>query len=321
MSLAWSAVPCFFMVTGSLMHDAKSFSIKKHLKKILITYGILCVWKVIYFVLYYIAIDIHFSKVELVNYLFLFGSISGIDTGHLWFMYAYLLVLIFYPISYFIISVNNRMLEIYFVILLFIAGIGIHTIQFLTTLLVEFFGFQSININALYQIIPFGSYRNMLFYFVLGAILFKKKQYIIDFLNKKSISKYLIITGIMVGILGNMLIKFAFTNSFRWQGIYLADGYNQLFTMVMSVGIYLFFLILPKSKFLENFADSIGKNTMGIYFLHMPVLHMFSIILYSYFVPYYSFGLNILKTIFVAIFCLIITKLIKKIPYVRILVK
>ena len=125
----------------------------------------------------------------------------------------------------------------------------------------------------------------------------------------------------MVGILGNMLIKFAFTNSFRWQGIYLADGYNQLFTMVMSVGIYLFFLILPKSKFLENFADSIGKNTMGIYFLHMPVLHMFSIILYSYFVPYYSFGLNILKTIFVAIFCLIITKLIKKIPYVRILVK
>lgn len=97
MAMAWAAVPNFFFVTGGLMHQSKELKWKKYLNKLLRAYIVLCVWKLLYLLFYSTFQEVTFSKTDLIEYLFVFGDISGVDAGHIWFMYAYLFVLLFLP--------------------------------------------------------------------------------------------------------------------------------------------------------------------------------------------------------------------------------
>lgn len=60
----------------------------------------LAVWKIIYLLVTctYAKVDISISK--LFEYVFLFGNLDGVKTGAMWFMTAYLLVLLFYPLTW-----------------------------------------------------------------------------------------------------------------------------------------------------------------------------------------------------------------------------
>ncbi len=49
MSMCWLAVPCFFMCTGAIYCN-KDLSFDKWKKKLVNTYIVLVVWKVIYFI-------------------------------------------------------------------------------------------------------------------------------------------------------------------------------------------------------------------------------------------------------------------------------
>ena len=81
MAMAWAAVPNFFFVTGGLMHQSKELKWKKYLNKLLRAYIVLCVWKLLYLLFYSTFQEVTFSKTDLIEYLFMFGDISGVTEG------------------------------------------------------------------------------------------------------------------------------------------------------------------------------------------------------------------------------------------------
>ena len=64
-------------------------------------------WKVIYLVISFVILDVSFSKVELMKYLFLFGKIANVLSEVMWYMVALILVTLFYPILYFLLKDEN----------------------------------------------------------------------------------------------------------------------------------------------------------------------------------------------------------------------
>ena len=129
------------------------------------------------------------------------------------------------------------------------------------------------------------------------------------------------ILTIIIGTLGLVFVKHYETGTFTWNNTYLTNGYSRLMTAVLSLGLYLLIQNLPVKKVGRFLAKWFGTNTMGIYYLHMPLLVFFQVNLGPYFEEYYSFGANILKTFVALLICTGITLVLKRIPGLKVLVE
>lgn len=119
------------------------------------------------------------------------------------------------------------------------------------------------------------------------------------------------------GLAGLLLIKYGQTGSFRWQGIYLKDGYTWCSTAVLAVGMYLVIQNSERKFWRFQVMQCIGKNTMGIFYLHILVLNMMQRYVFGYLTEYYSWFFNLVKAVIVVMICLAITCLGKKLPLIR----
>ena len=322
MSLAWAAVPCFFLVTGGLMHKNEKFERGKYFRRIVKVYIVLSIWKLIYLVVYGIMNHVTFTKVELVKYLFLFGDISNVDTGLMWFMYAYLTALLFFPITYFLFhnGKDGRRILVYIAVLLFARSIFVTSVDFLLENMTKVLHLNTISIQQITMINPYGSYPNMMFYFVVGALLLEYRSKIEHYLKKyKSVHGFSLIL-IIVGMIGLLLIKFYDIHSFRWQGVYLQNGYNRFATLLLAIGMYLLIQSMEGNRLSRFLAEYIGKETMGIYYLHFPITAILLKYINPLIVDQYSLGLNVIKTVIVLALCIFITRVLKRVPFVKKLV-
>ncbi len=93
-------------------------------------------------------------------------------------------------------------------------------------------------------------------------------------------------------------------------------------TELISIAFFLLFMAYEDEwYFLNHFlARHIGRYTMGIYYLHYILLAACSIYFYPMIHKYYSFMANGIKTVLVTLVCVVVTMLLKKIPWVRNLV-
>ncbi len=322
MAAAWAAVPCFFLVSGGLMHQSHKFGWKKYFFKLFRTYLILCVWKILYLIFFSFLQEITFSKVELVQYIFMFGEISGVDTGPMWFMYAYILVLIFYPVSRFLYTGGTEGQQIlkFVLVILFVCSFVVTAGNFLFENLSQMTGRNLLEIS-ISTVIPFGSDTNMLFFFILGAFLFGYRGKIKKYMTNHHCRLWLPAVMVVAGTAGLVFVKYCATGSVTWDGEYITNGYSRLMTVILSVGMFLFFQNCPVGKVGRFIARQIGTRTMGIYYLHWLLLALAKDEFSQYIIEYYSFGLNILKTIIAVVICALITAALKKIPVVGELVK
>lgn len=322
MASAWGAVPCFFMVTGGLMHRSEKINWRKYIWRCIRIYICLCIWKLIYLLWFAMLGTVSFSKLELVQYLFLFGDIEGVSTGLMWFMYAYLAAMLFYPVSHFLFFGGKEGKKIFFhlMVLVFSGSIGITVINFGFQVLSDLTGKGLMNVSALSKIIPIGSYPNMIFYFLIGAFLFLYHEKLQEWFKQKTGRVVIPILLILVGIVGLLLVKFEAVGTFRWDGIYFENGYNRFSTLILAVGMYFLSLCIDHLKYLNKILGYIGKETMGIFYLHFPVLALYWTYWNEQMTSYYSLVLNLVKTVIVVIICIAITKILKKIPIVRQLV-
>jgi surface polysaccharide O-acyltransferase-like enzyme len=335
MSAAWGAVPCFFLVSGGVMHQAKDFNWKKYGTKLLRIYAVLCAWKLIYLITFGLWQEVTFSKLEVVNYLFLFGSIENVNTGVMWFMYAYLMVLLFYPVSYYLYRNKDGGKKV----LLFVLGI-LFVDSFLvpeTKFILEYLLHISIptvlgavdpgNALQLYNrqmdiqtLNPFGNWTNMLFFFLLGAFLLEKQIEIKEKLDACRGRIWIPSLLIAIGITGLTGEKYCETGIICWGGIYISNGYYRVFTLILAIGMYLLAQNWRIRYIGHVVAHWVGTETVGIYYLHFVLLAFFQENFSIYYEKYYSFGLNVLKTVIMLIVCTVLTALFRKIPLVRILV-
>ena len=319
MLLAWSAVPCFFMVTGGLMHCMKDFVWKKYIRKILRTYIGLSAWKAIYLICFG-GIQKRFAASSIVGYLFFFDDLEGINTDSMWFMSAYIAVMIFYPISYYLIqSAIGMKLYIYIMILLLFGGMIIPTLNYWIYYIGKINPFEIPNASKMLQLNPFGNYSHMLFYFLLGGIIFKYRNREIEWFKRKK-KEWISTSAILIGLFGLVVAKYVQTGSLKWMNIYLESGYSHIFTLVLSVGIYFFVMNLKDSQINYKIGKIIGRNTMGIYYMHIPAIYVINQMVSKAGWEHNSLLSHTIRTVLVVVICSCLTIFIKKIPVIKRLV-
>ena len=121
-------------------------------------------------------------------------------------------------------------------------------------------------------------------------------------------------------MIGLLLIKFYDIHSFRWQGVYLQKGYNRFATLLLAIGMYLLIQSMEGNRLSRFLAEYIGKETMGIYYLHFPITAILLKYINPLIVDQYSLGLNVIKTVIVLALCIFITRVLKRVPFVKKLV-
>ncbi|MDE6141058.1 MAG: acyltransferase [Bacilli bacterium] len=324
MLVAWGAVPCFFMVSGGVLHNSAKFDWKRWGYRIIKTYIVLAVWKIIYFLYFWSVSPFSFIKSQFVRYLFFLGEMEHVSTGLLWFMYAYLMALFFLPVSRFLLS-NGKSGErvlIFVAILLFTGGICIPTANMLCEVLSRSVGKGICDITSVIQVIPIGgNWKNMLFYFVIGAFFFRYHIQIKAWIIGKK-WRWTLFSGLMLaGISGLLVIKFLQTGSIRWEGIYLKNGYDWIATGFLSIGLYLFFMMKEKTGVVDFCLQYVGRNTMGIYYMHWIVCDLFRKLWEIRFEGHYSVFYNLFKTGIVTGVCMIFIEIAKRIPGIKELVR
>ncbi|MGN0478228.1 MAG: acyltransferase family protein [Hominenteromicrobium sp.] len=325
MAAAWAACPLFFMAAGAVQLLSAHWKWKKYFLRLLNTYAVLVVWKALYLGIYAGLNTLYFSKAGLVQYLFFFGSLDGVTTGHLWFMYAYLMQLLLLPALWHLYHAGpgGKKALLFLTLAAYAGSSFVRSADLLLGIISQAAQINRLSLSGLGLVMPFGTYAHMTVYFVLGAFLHADQARIAE-LPAEKLHRHIPIPLLSalaagLGLLGLLCIKFYQTGSFRWENTYLTDGYYWFSTLLMSVGLYtaIQHAYSGKSAFARGFSRVLGTRTQAIYYLHMPVLSLLERYLYPCLTEYYSFALNIGKTLAVVLICLMVTALLERIPLVR----
>lgn len=316
MTLAWAAVPCFMMITGNLLQRSRSFIWTKYLKRLIVTYFTIVFWKAVYYLVYHYMIPASTSTIDLVQYLFFFKPLDYIQDGVMWYMNAYLMVMLLYPVLHYLIK-NNINLYLYLLFLSFFSGIVIPSLDFIAKAIFDRLINGSFSVEGVNVIFPFIQWGNMLFFFLLGGYLSNVETKI-----RQTIKNWIIpLVFILAGGSLLMIVKKIDSGTFLWRGIYIENGYSHFATVIMSIGLYEFFAMIKENRFLLFIGHLWGKTTMGIYYLHFLFLGVLNITLFPIWHIQGSLLVNLIKTLFISTACSAITIICRKIPVIRIFFK
>ncbi len=312
MLICWSAVPMFFMTTGAIFLNRK-FDYIKWRKRIVKTYLVLVVWKIIYliFFLYIKNMNVwQMSKISIFQYVFLFGSLTGVQDGHMWFISAYLAVILLYPIILLCFNEKSDEYKHYLktiFVLIIIGTFGMCDFSILLNTMTKVFNKNSISLVGVKNIISLGNYSNSIIFFIIGGILNKYK------LSEKYSTKKVVLTsfiGIIVGIIGLIFLRYQMTHTFTWDYVWLSNGYYHISTLILSIS--LFILIQTIAKKSNKIINIVAQNTLGIFYIHIII-----IILIEMFVKTNGIVYNLIKTILTLIISTLICCLLKKVKVVK----
>ncbi len=296
-----AAVPLFYMLSGCFLLDEKNNDYSKFYKKILKVFLQTLFWSFIYIVIYKL-----FMHQDISIYQTTIKAIFREQVGHLWYMYP---LIGLYVLTPFVSKLYNKLTEKEKIILL---SIVFFLPVILSTIQVKFWSYISIP--------KFAIFFPELGLFVLGRYLYENKDKLIN--KKVSIASFI---GIIVGLISIVVLAYMYI---KMEGISSTKpyfDYNKIPNVLLDVSIFTFVLSISKS--LEKLPDriktiinTIGKNSGGIYFVHMIFMHLFP-------------SINILGLRFTAnegrylymlsgaalyfIFSLVATIIIKKIPLLK----
>ena len=320
MSICWLAVPCFFMCTGAIYCN-KNMDFKKWIIKLLSTYGVLIVWKIIYLIFFVIVnnLDIGiYNKIDIIKYVFFFGNLSKVDDSLMWFMYAYLTVLICSPVFHGFFDMQKKTEKILYVILFLIVFFNfiVRDLNIIIDFIARTFAKKSFNLDSIKTINPFSNYGSMLAWYLIGGLLYKHNIY-----NNAKIKKWIVVTlsiiGMIIATIGLLCIKYYYTKSFKWGGVYLPTGYSTGMVLLLSVCFFILFQGINVNDKLYKAISLVGQNTMGIYYLHILAIIVLNKTLFIHFHLNDGVFYNLVKTALAVSASLLITIFLKKIPVVR----
>ena len=245
------AVPIFFIISGYFTFERNDLN--NVLKNRIVTVLKIFCWA---FALYILSHIIHYKSLYVIyivaqniSSLFFFNNI--IPEEHIWYIHAYLYVLI---IFLFVNKYNLYKPLLYATPILMVAGLFLGKYHEIIT---------GNNIPIFYS-------RNFLFtglpFFFLGYLI-KKNEKIIN----RYISKNTAIVGIFIFLVTGFVEEFAF-------GIYDNTGDLYISSAFMSTALFILFLKIDYKK--ENFVSKIGKNDcLYIYIFHIFLLNEISFLM------------------------------------------
>lgn len=311
MLIAWAAVPCFLMCSGYILLF-KTEKLRNSISRILRTVFVMIAWKGLYYLFYYYTAGVRAQAREMIEYLFFFGSIQGINIGHFWFMNAYILCLCLLPIITPAFAQKKVDSILWVVLMCYLPNQLLYGIQYVLNTIMQGAA-NSISISGCSRVFPFsGGHSFSIPFFLLGGIL----RLLEDSSEKYRRNKVPI--GVLlfaVGFAGLAIIKHGQCGTWRWGGAYLDAGYQWNSTVLMSVGLFIILQRMSSNRIALFLAKHIGKNTMGIFYLHVPMLAWSAHYIYPK-LPC-AVWVNFAKTVSVIVATVLITSGIRRIPYLR----
>lgn len=314
-----AAVPCFFLVSGAVFLS-RPLSMEKHIRRIIRFYLTVTIWRFIYLIFYHACgAPLNGSLRTLGSYLFFFQTLEGVETSHFWFMDAYLTVLLFAPLLH-ILMREHRKLALYTAALLFLFNQLITDGNLLFALIGEALGKPAWDISSFAEINPYSfRYSNYMLYYLLGGLLME---------NRHRFSKKTCGLAAAGGLLGLLLIKYIQSGTFLWQGLPITSAYYWISTMALACGIFLLITKLestlfssseknPVSGFLIWFAKTIGSSSLGIFYLHIPLIFLLTPLIFEKLAPWNGWILNMLESLLIAGIAYAITSICRHLPLIR----
>lgn len=304
MMTSWLAVPCFMMVSGILVGRKEKADISWCIQKIAIVYIGISAWHFIYLIIQILFFNLRYGLKDIFCCVFLFKSLEGATTDVTWYMQSYIFVMMFTPIISYLYhqGKNGKRLLFYIMSILFVQSILLPELSFWISTQFAKFG----------SMLPFNYFGNMLFFYILGIICFDYKDTILCYLNRVRLSLIFV-----VGLVILIFTRYAQNDSFRWDGVYLENGYNRIGTIIMAFALFALICYYEQPKWIEKISGLIGKNTLGIYYWHYLLLMLLSRYTYHYLESYRSVMLNIVKVFVLLIVSNLLTEIMKKFPGLR----
>lgn len=305
-----TAVPCFFLVSGALFFS-RPFTVKRHVVRMVNLYAALVCWRALYLLFYHMLYGAAAGMLrDLLSYLFLFASLDGISSGHLWFIDALLTVLLAAPLFRFCREYDRRLVY-YTLIVLFVFNQLLADGNLLIACLAKSAGRSAWEISAFAEINPFSfRHSNYMFYYLLGAELYERRE---------CISARIPAALCAAGLLGLELIKYIQSGTIRWEGLHLTSGYYWISTALFACGVFLAVYHLP----LENcaplrwFARTVGMSSLGVFYLHIPLISLLTPLLFEKMTAYNGWLLNLSESLLITGIAVAVTWLCRKIPLLR----
>lgn len=279
-------VPLFFLVNGALLlpRRIKPHHYRNVLKMILVV----LVWKVIAALFFVFANAGHqVSFKDFLSFL-LGGQLGGYPAGYFWFMNALIGIYLVFPLVKQAFDSRDRKPLIALVAVIFGFTVCKDTLKLLLQLLGMVTGHEFASLlGGLGEFYIFGNYGYTLLYFITGGFLFelifqgdgesgrintKLGVRLSELLSKRGL--------LLVSALSCYILTFCiqrFQNATQGANLIVLDGYWLLPTYI---GASAFFCLMAPVRFrataIRRLVTTVGKNTFGIYMLHMFALTLFS---------------------------------------------
>ncbi len=308
-----TCVPLFFFANGYLLLNRK-LDLKKHIIKSVKIVILTFVWGIVnVFCLMYIENE-YLSAIDFIKYVWTWhqGWIN-----YLWYMGALICLYVFFPLLK-IVFESNRKVFLYFTIIVAIFTFGNTLLNHTASATLMYLGKaqQVTNFNFFNMFNPFKySFGYTFVYFCLGGIAY-------DFKDKiESIAPIKRNTTATVAIFFNCLILFALGIVFSkktgeiWDVVW--NGYDTIPTLINVCSIFVLSLSYKRNI---PILRRVSCNTLGIYFIHGTLLHIFAPIVKTIPILCTYFGC-ICYAVLILLIGLAITGIIKKIPFLNNMVK
>jgi len=261
-------VPFFITVNGFLMLRKDTFDLHKHIKRMLQLFALLIFWAVILAVTGFLILPNPYipSFSEFLIYIFE-TSVAARYTGILWFLQNLLALYLIYPILWKVYHSDFQIFK-YFFIVLSVLVLGFDTMS----LFRDFFALRHdpVLIDTMSGFLwRFSSIGNewYVFYFCMGGLLYHELEQIKKHRVSFTIAGFLSWpVATLVGYLLSIKYGFVYNPSYN---------YGSIFMVMFIIGIFAFTLPFDSTKNpIAKLICSIGKNTFGIYVIHVIYLRI-----------------------------------------------
>lgn len=253
-------VPLFVMISGALMLDEnKNLPIKTMLKYALKIFILLCIWSLLYAVVYQIITPLSENKQVSVSAFF---NAFVYGHYHLWYLYMLIGLYLITPILRAFVKKSNEKIVFYFIVLAAIFQFAIPLVNVLINEATQTSNLL-LNFSNKFKMGYVGQYTA---YYLLGWYLTNvsiKKTY-------RSLLYILGFAGVLITILGTQLM-INDTNKI-YNTFYSDIGINVMF---YSIGVFVFLFHFYKDKKYKHFnkiSAALSKLTFGVYLIHPYII-------------------------------------------------
>lgn len=275
-----TGVPIFFTINGYLLLN-RPLRFRPHVTKTLRLYFLTIIWSLITTSLLIPIEGDRYSSLTDFFHAVVFLKQGG--NNHLWFLFTLISIYLFLPILKLAYDSQDKTPLLWLLALVFLFSfctvLGDWCINVINWLL----GHNPIVIDGeirerrpfdTQRINPFGGYFWAVGYFIIGGLvgqrLYKRAQEI------PSWSLFIILCFGLVTLWGYGLIVSPAFDGQMFDTVWY--GYNSIPGLVMTISLFLLLLRLPRiNGKMGVVVNSIGANTLGIYFLHVPLIKITSI--------------------------------------------